>query len=217
MSRRTRTVSTCRSTSELLQRVDPTPGIEPGRGGSADRRLPTWPGRVFVVVWHQGKDSNPHSVVQSHVPYRLDHPGAVRYGALDGDRTRLELLDRQSSPPEDGEGAKKKGVVVVRRGGFAPPHGVSTRGYGPLGSLVPEPARVPPRVVLACHAYSVFNVRVPDLGKNKRGLASPGPLLTPLFSGGSSSHSHVGDSRPGDARMDSCPRTDALAGIRGGR
>src|SRR6266513_3592938 len=69
----TRTPSTCRSTSELLQRMDPTPGIEPGRGGSADRRLPIWQGRV--VVWHQGKDLNPHPVVQSHVSYRLDHPG----------------------------------------------------------------------------------------------------------------------------------------------
>ena len=100
----TRTPSTCRSTSELLQQLDPTPGIEPGRGSSADRRLPTWPGRV---VWHQGKDLNPHPVVQSHVSYRLDHPG-VRYGALDGDRTRHLLLDRQSSPPGDHEGARKK-------------------------------------------------------------------------------------------------------------
>lgn len=68
----TRTPSTCRSTSELLQQLDPTPGIEPGRGSFADCRLPTWPGRVN---WHQGKDLNPHLVVQSHVPYRLDHPG----------------------------------------------------------------------------------------------------------------------------------------------
>jgi hypothetical protein len=68
-------------------------------------------------------------------------------------------------------------------------------------------------LVLACHAYSVFNVRVLDLGKKKRGLASPGPSLTPLFRGGSSSHSHGGDSGPGDARMDSCPRTDVLADI----
>ena len=172
----TRTPSTCRSTSELLQRVDPTPGIEPGRGGSADRRLPIWPGRV---LWHQGKDLNPHSVVQSHVSYRLDHPGVLVCAALDGDRTRLELLDRQSSPPEDREGLSE--------------------------------------VSLACHAYSVFNVRVPDLGKKKRGLASPGPLLTPFFRGGSSIHSHGGDSGPGDARMDSCPRTDALAGIGAGR
>ena len=68
----TRTPSTCRSTSELLQQLDPTPGIEPGPGSSGGRRLPTWPGRVD---WHQGKDLNPHLVVQGHVPYRLDHPG----------------------------------------------------------------------------------------------------------------------------------------------
>src|SRR4051812_1490997 len=71
----TRTPSTCRSTSELLQRVDPTPGIEPGRGGFADRRPPLLQGRV--VVWHQGKDLTPHPVVQSHVSYRLDHPGVL--------------------------------------------------------------------------------------------------------------------------------------------
>lgn len=70
----TRTPSTCRSTSELLQRMDPTPGVEPGRGGFADRRLPTWPGRV-LFLWHQEKDLNPHPVVQSHVSYLLDHPG----------------------------------------------------------------------------------------------------------------------------------------------
>src|SRR6266566_5294820 len=127
----TRTPSTCRSTSELLQRVDPTPGIEPGRGGSADRRLPIWQGRV--VVWHQGKDLNPHPVVQSHVSYRLDHPGVwCVCGALDGDRTRLELLDRQPSPPEDREGVKEKSVVVVRRGGFAPPQLIAT-GLQPAG------------------------------------------------------------------------------------
>ena len=122
----TRTPSTCRSTSELLQQLDPTPGIEPGRGSSADRRLPTWPGRV---VWHQGKDLNPHPVVQSHVSYRLDHPGA-RYGALDGDRTRHLLLDRQSSPPGDHEGAKKKrgdGAPGRIRTSTAAGHGVTAR------------------------------------------------------------------------------------------
>ena len=211
----TRTPSTCRSTSELLQRVDPTPGIEPGRGGSADRRLPIWPGRV---VWHQGKDLNPHSVVQSHVSYRLDHPGVLVCAALDGDRTRLELLDRQSSPPEDREGVKEK----VRGGGAPGRIRTSTatryRVTARWARLCPSRRAFHHALFLACHAYSVFNVRVPDhLGKKKRGLASPGPLLTPLFRGGSSIHSHGGDSGPGDARVDSCPRTDALAGIGVGR
>jgi hypothetical protein len=135
----TRTPSTCRSTSELLQQMDPTPGIEPGRGSSADRRLPTWPGRV---VWHQGKDLNPHPVVQSHVSYRLDHPG-VRYGALDGDRTRHLLLDGQSSPPGDHEGAIESAWWCAGEDSHL--HSRWPRGYGPLGSLVPEPAHFPPR------------------------------------------------------------------------
>ena len=54
-------------------KLDPTARIERAHGGSADRRLPTWQGRV---VWHQEKELNPHLVGQSHVPYRLDHPGA---------------------------------------------------------------------------------------------------------------------------------------------
>jgi len=51
----------------------------------------------------------------------------VRYGALDGDRTRHLLLDGQSIPsgvPAQSAGdprARGRSVMVVRRGGFAPP------------------------------------------------------------------------------------------------
>jgi hypothetical protein len=86
---------------------------------------------------------NPHPVVQSHVSYRLDHPG-VRYGALDGDRTRHLLLDRQSSPPGDHEGATKEAWWWCA-GEDSHLHSRWPRGYGPLGSLVPEPALLPPR------------------------------------------------------------------------
>ena len=132
--------------------MDPTPRIERGHGGFADRRLPTWQGRVGC--WHQGKDLNPHRVVQSHGSYPLDDPGV--FGALDGNRTRRLLFDRQTSLPADREGANES----RRRGGGAP---------GMIRSTTP--------CVLACHAYSVFKVQD---GQKKKDLASPGPLRSSL-------------------------------------
>ena len=67
-SRRTRTVSACRSTSELLQRWTRPRESNALNGGSAKRRLPAWPGRA--CCWHQEKDLNPHLVGQDHGSYR---------------------------------------------------------------------------------------------------------------------------------------------------
>ena len=77
-------------------------------------------------------------------------------------------------------------------------------------------AFAPPRwCCLACHAYSVVKVRVPDLRAKKKGPGVARPLVDSLITRGSSSHSHVGDSGPGHARLRSCPRTDVLAGHTG--
>ena len=161
----TRTPSTCRSTSELLQRVDPTPGIEPGRGGSADRRLPIWQGRVVALAPGEGLELPSRGSEPRVLPVRP--PWCLVCGALDGDRTRLELLDRQPSPPEDREGVKEKGVVVVRRGGFAPPQLLAT-GLQPAGlACARAGARSTTHRFWACHAYSVFNVRSRISGKRK--------------------------------------------------
>ena len=40
------------------------------------------------IAWHQGKDLNPHLVVQSHGSYPLDDPGAKEW-----------RLRRESNPP----------------------------------------------------------------------------------------------------------------------
>ena len=173
----TRTPSTCRSTSELLQHLDPTPGIEPGRRSSADRRLPTWPGRGRLAP---GEGLEPPFRGSEPRVLPLDHPGVLRYGALDGDRTRHLLLDRQSSPPGDHEGAMKTAWWWCA-GEDSHPHSRWPRGYNPLSSLVPEPARFPPRVFgLPC--LFGFQSAGPGLsGQKERGLASPGPLLTPCL------------------------------------
>jgi len=72
-------------------------------------------------------------------------------------------------------------VVMVRRGGFAPPPPLAA-GLRPAGlACARAGARSTTRVWLAI-AYSVFKVRSRGSpGKKKRGLASPGPLLTPLL------------------------------------
>jgi hypothetical protein len=71
---------------------------------------------------------------------------------------------------------------------------------------------------LACHAYSVFKVRVPDSpGQKRKGPGVARPLVDSLFNRGSSSCSHRGDSGPGDARLGFCQRTHVLAGYRLGR
>ena len=107
---------------------------------------------------------------QNHGSYPLDDPG-VRFadGAPGGNRTRLELLDRQAPAPAGLEGE------IHERGDGAPgrmrtPHSTRPRIYRPLGSLVPEPAHFHHKFALACHAYSVFKEQ------KKKGLASPGPF-----------------------------------------
>jgi hypothetical protein len=160
----TRTPSTCRSTSELLQQLDPTPGIEPGPGGSANRRLPTWQGRV---IWHQGKDLNPHFVVQSHVSYLLDHPGVFEtWRPRRGSNPPPSA--RQAVVPSRGPRGRDEETWWRCAGEDSHLHSRWPRGYGPLGSLVPEPARVPPRVFgLPC--LFGFQSAGPDSPGKKKG------------------------------------------------
>lgn len=127
--------------------------------------------------WHQGKDLNPRPVVQSHVPYRLDHPG------VDSWRPR-----RESNPPFT---ARQAGIPTRGRRGREKQkwwcagedlhlHSRWPRGYNPLGSLIARAG--------ACfhHLRVVSWLAMPirfsrcesgtSRGKKKRGLASPGPL-----------------------------------------
>lgn len=60
--------------SELLQRAGPDPGIEPGRDGSADRRLLTWPGRVDLTP---GEGLEPPSRASEPRVLPLDDPGVA--------------------------------------------------------------------------------------------------------------------------------------------
>ena len=115
--------------------LDPTPGIEPGPGGSADRRLPTWPGRD----WHQGKDLNPHLVVQGHGSYRLDDPGVAPSTGIE---PATFCSTGRCPPPGDHEGATNKDEAWWWCAGEELHlHSRWPRGYGPLGSLMPEPTR----------------------------------------------------------------------------
>lgn len=66
---------------------------------------------------------------------------------------------------------------------------------------------------LACHAYSVFKVRVPDLRVKKKGAWRRQAPCQLLMLSESSSRSRKGSLRPGDARFDSHRmRACALAG-----
>ena len=124
----TRTPSTCRSTS--LSYSSNWTGPREWNPVVAVLRTAAFPVGQVGWIWHQGKDLNPHLVVQSHVSYPLDHPGVLRHGALDGDRTRHLLLDRQSSPPGDYEGATKNlrgGAPGRIRTSTAGGHGVTAR------------------------------------------------------------------------------------------
>lgn len=124
----TRTPSTCRSTSELLQRLDPTPGIEPGRGSSADRRLPTWPGRAALAPGEglepPSRGSEPH-VLPVRPPWcEVWRP---RRGSNPPPTARQAVV-----PSRGLRGRDEESVVVVRRGGFAPPQPLAT-GLRPAG------------------------------------------------------------------------------------
>jgi hypothetical protein len=139
----TRTPSTCRSTSELLQQIN-LPGNAPcALSYSSKINLPgkMRPARTYALAcgpdprnrtwsWRfcgpppshlarsgclaPGEGLEPPSRGSEPRVLPVRPPWCLRYGALDGDRTRLQLLDRQSSPPEDSEGARE------RRGGGAP-------------------------------------------------------------------------------------------------
>jgi hypothetical protein len=66
----TRTRSTRRSTSELLQQLCWTRPRESNPVVAVLRTAAFPLGQVGLSVWHQGKDLNPHDVVQSHASYR---------------------------------------------------------------------------------------------------------------------------------------------------
>ncbi len=67
--------------------MDPTPRIERGQWRFC-RPPPSHLARSGRLCWHQGKDLNPHLVVQSHGSYPLDDPGAKEW-----------RLRRESNPP----------------------------------------------------------------------------------------------------------------------
>lgn len=110
----------------------------------------------------------------------LDDPGAIQEnGAPDGNRTRLLLFDKQTSPPADREGDTK---TKTKSGGGAPGRiRTSTanrpRFYKPLGSLTPEPARASTTLDLACHAYSVFKVRARNFRAKEKGPGVARPFV----------------------------------------
>jgi hypothetical protein len=114
-------------------------------------------------------------MVQNHVSYRLNDPDAYLIGAPDENRTRQRSLDRRVSPPEDGEGTKERTWRWCAEED-SHLHSHRPRGYGPLGSLLPKPARGHRQVILACHAYSVFKVLTIS-GQKKKGLALARPFV----------------------------------------
>ena len=160
----TRTPSTCRSTSELLQQLDPTPGIEPGRGGSADRRLPTWPGRGCLAP---GEGLEPPSRGSGPRALPVRPPWCVEVWRPRRGSNPPRTARQAVVPTRGLRGRDEGSVVVVRRGGFAPPQPLAT-GLRPAG-LACARAGAFRHACLACHAYSVFNVRVPDSPGKKKG------------------------------------------------
>jgi len=112
-------------------------------------------------------------------------------------------------------------VVVVRRGGFAPPQqrtprnlrfrwGTPANGHG----VTARWARWCPSRRACHHAGDVglpclfgFQCAVPDSpGKKKKGPGVARPLVDSLFNRGRSNSAHGGDSGPGGARL-GCERT----------
>jgi len=98
-------------------------------------------------------------------------------------------------------------VVMVRRGGFAPPQPLAA-GLRPAGlACARAGARSTTRVWLAI-AYSVFKVRSRWFsGQKEKGPGVARPLVDSFVSRESSNCSHRGESGPGDARLGSCQRT----------
>lgn len=159
---------------------------------------------------------NPHLVVQSHVSYRLDHPGVFSDMAPPTGIEPAWYCSTDRRPHQRASRARRTSVVMVRRGGFAPPQPLAT-GLRPAGLACARAgaSRHHARDVLACHAYSVFKVRSRIRRAKEKGPGVARPLVGSLLNRGSSSCSHRGDSGPGDARVGSYPRTDVLAGYIG--
>ena len=104
--------------------------------------------------------------------------------------------------------ARRRSVVMVRRGGFAPPQPLAT-GLRPAGLACARAGALATTLVmfgLPC----LFGFQCADPGFSGQKEKGPGvarPLVGSLFNRGSSSCSHRGDSGPGDARLGSCQRT----------
>ncbi len=124
---------------------------------------------------------NPHLVVQSHVSYRLDHPGV-----FDVWRPRRGSNPpppaRQAVVPPRGPRGRDVESVVVRRGGFAPPKPLAT-GLRPAGLACARAGARSTTLVMCWLAMPIrFSMCGPGFsGQKKRGLASPGPLSAPCL------------------------------------
>ena len=178
MSRRTRTVSACRSTSELLQQVGPdranrtrswrfcrpppshlarSGGLAPGEGveppsrGSEPRALPVRPSWCLILAPPTGIEPASFCVTDRHPHQRTARARRTNawWWCAEED---LHLHSRWAAT-----GLQPAELALCAQAGARPPR----------------------CCCLACHAYSVFKVRARTSGQKKRGLASPGPLLAP--------------------------------------
>lgn len=208
MSRRRARLQRAALPLSYSSRLDPTPGIEPGPGSSADRRLPTWPGRVALAPGEglepPSRGSEPR-VLPVRPPWCFE-VWRPRRGSNPPPPARQAVV-----PSRGLRGRDNESVVVVRRGGFAPPQPGAT-GLRPAGlACARAGALFTTRVWLAMPIrFSMCGSRI--LRAKRKGPGVARPLVGSLFSSGSCSYSHSGDSGPGDARMGSYPRTDVLAG-----
>jgi hypothetical protein len=102
--------------------------------------------------------------------------------------------------------ARRRSVVMVRRGGFAPPQPL-TAGLRPAGlACARAGARSTTQVWLAMPIR--FSRCGPGFsGQKEKGPGVARPLVDSFVSRESSNCSHRGDSGPGDARLGSCQRT----------